>query len=442
MPKNNGENSRLRALLRDAKWTNQNLALAVNSVAAEVGIVLRYDRTTVSHWLSGSKPRSQVVTFVVEAFARRLGRFLSPSDLGMAHEDQGRLPEADESSGMAALHDLLATDLDATRRVWMTELPFRIDWAEMPPWQESPREKPASTHDKVSRGKIVAVNRIASAFAEVDAAFGGGTARGALMAYLATDVLGCRHPHMDRNSERKLLATASLLTTLLAFKCFDNLEHGLTQRYHRVALKLAEESGDLNEHLRVLCGMSVQAGFLGHHAQAARLAHRAIGRADGGVQPDIYIALLGQAAVSYAALAQCRYTAMFLARADRHIEDVVSTRTLDSTRADLAYRAGHALLQLRDYARAERRLQESLRLRTDDERRSRLLATHLLADLHLRQRNLDQACSVWTRFLDEYHYVQSRRVTTAFLAFQRKLHAYRQHPTVRRVLTESERLAG
>jgi hypothetical protein len=54
MPKR-AANTQLTALLHQPPGA-QALASAVNIAGAENGVVLRYDRTSVAHWLSGSRP--------------------------------------------------------------------------------------------------------------------------------------------------------------------------------------------------------------------------------------------------------------------------------------------------------------------------------------------------------------------------------------------------
>ncbi|MEU9008152.1 hypothetical protein AB0D15_41400, partial [Streptomyces sp. NPDC048551] len=77
-------NGRLRTLLTDARWSGQDFARAVNGVAAETGLTLCYDRTSVSHWLSGTRPPAHVVALAAEALTRRTGRRISPADTGLA----------------------------------------------------------------------------------------------------------------------------------------------------------------------------------------------------------------------------------------------------------------------------------------------------------------------------------------------------------------------
>lgn len=82
-------NGRLRTLLNDARWSGQDFARAVNGVAAETGLTLRYDRTSVSHWLSGTRPSAHVVALAAEALSRRTGRRISPADTGLARAAPG-----------------------------------------------------------------------------------------------------------------------------------------------------------------------------------------------------------------------------------------------------------------------------------------------------------------------------------------------------------------
>lgn len=75
-------NTSLRALLDEADWSYGALARAVNAVGAELGMQLRYDRSAVAHWLSGTKPRPAVRKLIAEALSRRLGRATSLPDTG------------------------------------------------------------------------------------------------------------------------------------------------------------------------------------------------------------------------------------------------------------------------------------------------------------------------------------------------------------------------
>lgn len=77
-------NGRLRTLLIEARWSGQDFARAVNGIAAEAGLTLSYDRTSVSHWLAGTRPPAHVVDLAAEALSRRTGRRIAAADTGLA----------------------------------------------------------------------------------------------------------------------------------------------------------------------------------------------------------------------------------------------------------------------------------------------------------------------------------------------------------------------
>ncbi|MEV0674986.1 hypothetical protein AB0I60_00545 [Actinosynnema sp. NPDC050436] len=434
-------NEKLRALIGEARWTNHNFALAVNRVALEVGIVLRYDRTAVSHWLSGSRPRPPVPAFMAQALSRRLGRPVRTADLGVAGDEPAD-PVAEEPSATTNLLRLVTADLDPARRTSLHEQPFRVEWTVAPEWAGGRRPRRAGRHRGAQRGNAEAVRAMQGAFAAADQAFGGGHARLALAAYLATDVTawlpGCTGEH-----RRALLGGVTALAYLSGFMCFDDLHHHLAQRYYRAALRLAAEAGDATAHAVVLRGMSVQAWFLGHYRQAAELADAAVARMGDAATPGTRAVALGQAAVAHAALARRETALSCLSEAQRWVGRVDGGgRPVERTdRADVAHLTGQALALMRAGDRAEAALRDSLRHRPEAERRSRMLTVHLLAALQLREGRLEQSCATWQRFLDDYPRIHSARVDLAFETFQRRLRGHRDNVVVRDALHRAGRLA-
>ncbi len=83
-------NRALRALLEESEWTQAAFARALARLGAEVGIHLRYDRTSVAHWLRGSRPDPRVQHLMAEA----LSRAPRPPDHGggPGHARRPRLP--------------------------------------------------------------------------------------------------------------------------------------------------------------------------------------------------------------------------------------------------------------------------------------------------------------------------------------------------------------
>ncbi|MGP3986665.1 hypothetical protein [Streptomyces sp. 3N207] len=92
-------NRALRALLEETEWTQAAFARALARLGAEVGIHLRYDRTSVAHWLRGSRPDPRVQHLMAEALSRRLGRRVTVADLGMHGARGGHAGAAARSRG-------------------------------------------------------------------------------------------------------------------------------------------------------------------------------------------------------------------------------------------------------------------------------------------------------------------------------------------------------
>jgi transcriptional regulator with XRE-family HTH domain len=111
------QNQRLRDLVVESGLTYEALAKAVRAVAAECGVGIRTNKSAVEHWLCGVTPRGDTSRYLAVALSRRLGRLLTPADLGLA-------------TGIEADNDTigltLGTDpLDALLSMWRFELERR-----------------------------------------------------------------------------------------------------------------------------------------------------------------------------------------------------------------------------------------------------------------------------------------------------------------------------
>ncbi|WP_165984384.1 hypothetical protein [Streptomyces sp. YIM 98790] len=134
-------NDRLRSLLKEADWTQEALARAVNTLGAEIGCPLRYDRTAVAHWLSGTRPRHPVPQLAAEALSRRIGRPVTPEAAGFPVPWREPVGE-DPVTGFAAL---CRSDADAGSRPALQQRPYRVADARAPSPPPVP-EIPAQPH--------------------------------------------------------------------------------------------------------------------------------------------------------------------------------------------------------------------------------------------------------------------------------------------------------
>ncbi|MQS07564.1 regulator [Streptomyces alkaliphilus] len=76
-------NRQLAALIAEAGFSHAGLARRVDQLGLEHGLDLRYDKTSVTRWLRGQRPRGTTPALIAEVFTRRLGRRLSARDLGL-----------------------------------------------------------------------------------------------------------------------------------------------------------------------------------------------------------------------------------------------------------------------------------------------------------------------------------------------------------------------
>lgn len=408
-------NLRLRDVLADAGWTGQQLATAVNAAGAEIGARLSYDRTTVAHWLSGTRPRPPTPELLAEVFSRRLARQVTAAELGLAAEPpgdagsaRGRPRNADISSALIRLHALARPRAALMPAYSLADL-------KVPGWPEAADVSPArrfAGRAVVTVADTDAAEHLARVLAADDAAFGGGHVRRATAAYLAADLAPKLYARMNPATRRRLFTVATQLSYLCGFMCFDDQLHGLSQRYYRTALRLAAENGDQAGYLIALRAMSVQAHFLGHRRDARNLAETAAS----GVRrlgPRRQAFLYGQLAVARAADGDRAGALVSMADAERRLDQATSASQLTGAYhiAALAHQQAAVQNLLGDRRGAVTALDVSIRHRPADERRSRAITLAFLADLQLGTGYLDEAVATWHLFLDDYPHLESGRAT-------------------------------
>lgn len=193
-------NGRLRTLLTDARWSGQDFARAVNGVAAETGLTLRYDRTSVSHWLAGTRPPAHVVALAAEALSRRTGRRVSPADTGLTRppgaavrDRRGRAePRGADVLGPAEHAEALLGEIPV----------YSSGWRPGAAGAAGPMDaaSAASAVGAIGVDHVAAAEAVLPLFRNADMMFGSGLARPALTRYLATAVApGCAPPPRPRS---------------------------------------------------------------------------------------------------------------------------------------------------------------------------------------------------------------------------------------------------
>jgi tetratricopeptide (TPR) repeat protein len=464
MAASNVPNTQLRQVLAEAGWTGQQLASAVNVIAAETGVTVSYDRTAVSHWLAGTRPRGPGPHLIAEALSRALGQAVTPGQIGMAAQ-RGTAPGAgvvlpDGASAHPAMSHpaASASAVDGIVAVLAVLGDAATDRRKLT--AAGPYSPGATTvgvtgdailagneTSKLAHGQVVATTAMTGLFSSADLAFGGGHARVALARYLAYQVGPLLRLPARPRLRRQLLAAATELSYLCGFMFFDDELHGAAQRYYGAALGLAAANGDLPSQAITLRALSVEAGDLGHHRHAVHLAEAAVvtGRGTGPLQRAF---LDGQLAVAYAVAGDRRQALSSLIAAERRL-DRATSRVSEAGyrgaegpraaigayhRASFAHQNAAVLAALGNREEAITALTDSIRHRPYGERRSRAITLARLAELQLTTGHLEAAVASWNDFLDEYPALTSRRVASAFRTMRAAVRPHGRNPSAAALL--------
>lgn len=417
-------NQLLRTLLDQAGWSGARLAREVNALAAEHRLHLSYDRSSVGHWLAGTRPRPPAPELVAEALTRRLGRPVPLGETGLtaasglAGGPVGGTDAATWAEG-AAVNSLEYFGSVSGRLSVGRGGVFSLAALEVPGWDGwrpvsagIPGEGDARLRHVARPPDVASARTLLEVFSRHEAAFGGGQIRDALRLYLATTVAGwLRQPRTPPTVRRELLTVAGQLTYLCAFVHYDSGLPALAQRYYFAGLALSREGGDRIGYGLGARGLSVLALSLGHRRHADRLAQLAVHVGLPQAPPHQRSFLLGQLAVARAHVNDQRDAAAHLVHAERMLERAESGATPVGAfhPGSLGYQRAAIARARGDHRREVVHLQFSLVHRPHGELRSRAISTAALAEAQLDLGHLDAACRTWLSFLAAYPQVDSAR---------------------------------
>ncbi|MEV3853752.1 helix-turn-helix transcriptional regulator [Streptomyces sp. NPDC050095] len=389
MPLTKTPNPSLRALLAEAGWTQQALARAVNLIAAEAGGELRYDRTTVAHWLRGSRPAATIVPLVCEALGRRIGRTVTPEDLGFTDPvrvvRQRARPGPQPSPGQT-LDRLFAVPLNA-----MLYHPRDC----LPPAPPSSWLTPQPPHGTAARAlpgarPVQPASTAVQFFAELLGTQGGAHAPATLRTYLSEVVTG-RLRRLGMATQEEYVEGARLVL-LLGRMYEDQLLHGAAQRCYITARELSVTADDPATWAVAVRMVSTQAQRLGH-LRAAGLSARAAVSAAAAAQHGIQAYTQAQLAVVRAAVGDRAGVQLALSDALvslRH-QGATDEAFVTYSATSFEYQRAEALLALGDVPGAVTALERSLRLRPAQDQCGTALIQARLACALLYAGRVDEA---------------------------------------------------
>ncbi|MEU8042281.1 hypothetical protein [Streptosporangium sp. NPDC049078] len=276
-------NRLLQRLIAEAGFTHKGLARRLNDLGAARGLSgLRYDHSSVLRWIAGQRPRDPVTGLLAEIFALRLGRAVSPEDLGLSAVltplDLGQEFDHTWQEGISTVTALWRGDVERRRFLLDSTFAIGAGSAGAVRWLTLPLEgRPEGQGTRrVGMDDIAAIREVTRSFGELDNRFGGGRVRPAVVKYLDTSVAPLlADGSYAENTGKALASAAAELTRLAGWMAYDLEQHGLAQRYLIQALRLARGAGDHGLGGEILAGMSHQAVYIGQPAHALDLARAA-----------------------------------------------------------------------------------------------------------------------------------------------------------------------
>ncbi|MFJ8143090.1 hypothetical protein [Streptomyces sp. NPDC096013] len=434
-------NPALAALMKSGGVQNAQLARRVNAVGRELGVTLHYDKTSVSHWLSGSVPKPEARPAIAEALSRLLARPVTCSEIGW------ETPPADEHDTVAGVIDLSRADMDPSRRgVLKTGMyaaalavPKFEDIADRTGHTEA-AQAGATVH--IGASDVETVRMMTDKIADILDQVGAGHARPMAAAFLVNSVGTYLHASGTDRVQRDMKAAAADLVYLTGWMAMYENQQGLGQQYYRKALDLAGEAGDHLTFCRTLRGMSLQASHLGHGKKALALADSAAEAAP-AAGPRLVAFLRGQQAAAAAmtgdrstALTRLQETEDALSRADNRRDAVGGY-----DQAAYFFHEAHVRWHLKDPEGSIRALRHSNAVRSPLERQGRLHCLGVIGERQFRMRHVEAACETWGAFLDEHKTLSSARGDEHLKTILKALPAYRSVAVARELEERARQVA-
>ncbi|MBO8191591.1 hypothetical protein ITI46_07775 [Streptomyces oryzae] len=418
-------NIQLSALVAESGLTYEALAKAVCAVAAECGARLRTNKSNVQHWLSGSLPRGDTPRYLAIVLSRRLGRLLTPADLGLpspAQAESDTIGLSLTGDPLDALLPMWRYELD--RRRLLTASAYSVAAAALPlshVQDIAARTAAARTGHTVGMAEVAAVRDMLHAFSEMDERHGGQHGRSALVAYLRDDIAPlCRARFHTDEVRQQMLSAASRGVHLLGWKSYDAGQQGLAQRYYLQSYALAAESGLRGHAEFVMRTMAMQGLKLHRPEHCQGLAETGLNRAKGRVDAQtealfrvVHAHTLAKSGKRRAALAEAEHARTLLTGAPG--DDVPFWALAWGPPAASVYsRTAKVHETIGDHRAAAEHYALAATARPADTY-ARIVALDLVAgaEMHLKRGSIEQACATWHQAIDHMGGVRSVRTRRA-----------------------------
>jgi tetratricopeptide (TPR) repeat protein len=358
----------------------------------------------------------------------------------VTYAEAGLVPPKDRTGPgggdtVESLLDLGRADMDPSRRgvvaagLYAAALPVPL-FAD--PAHAEAQERAGRPTGRIGAGEVETVRTMTDRIADILDELGGGHARPMAAAFLVNTVAPYLRASATEAVHNDMLSAASDLTYLTGWMAMYEREHGLGQKYYVKALKLAGEAGDHVTYCRTLRGMSLQASNLRYGRKALELADSAAEAAPRS-GPRLVAFLRGQQAHASAMVGDRQQAFTRLREAETALSQADSHRDAIGGYDQAAYQfhVAHVLYETRDLPGSIAALKTSLRAQPRQERQGRVHANAVLAQRQFEHGHIEEACTTWNTFLDDYVMLSTARGDEHFDTMRRRIAPYRTSRTAR-----------
>lgn len=421
-----GGNRQLRARLSEAGWSPETFARRIAEYGRRQRVPVSVHEKTPYHWLrDGRCPHDPVPELAAAALSERLGRSVTPADLGWR---RARALTRRADDGLAflwfsggAIRGLEEVASGVQRRGFLALAGTALT-AVAHQWMVLDAQRLAAVLDggrRIDEALVADFERLADVRRRMDDALGGGAMLEAVTADLQVVVRLLKTGTYPEALGRRLYSIAAEFGRLVGWACHEQRAEGAAQRYWLTALRAAHEADDGPVGANIVRFMGEQAREMGNSADALIMLTSAL--ATKGLGPAQQAEISGNIARANGNIGDARAATVHIERSFTLLDSAGREDNppwlywFDQTH--LTSRAGQTLLSLGNATEATGHLQAAVSGRDNDQPRTRVLWMSRLATAQLRAGDADQALATAHEVLDVAASLSSDRIRNALVEF-------------------------
>ncbi|WP_042389688.1 hypothetical protein [Streptacidiphilus melanogenes] len=418
-------NTLLDALLDEAGMSHAGLSSRVNKLGQARGLTLRYDRTAVTRWLRGQRPRGQAPDLICDVLGARLQRRLTHDDIGM-----GKPGSAVPPSGLSGFVER-ATALwrsDQQQRPDVQAASAIVGTAAIVPvweWENPPDDVDVSRlgTPRVGATDVEMLRAARTRYETMYRAAGGVATKGRVVGFLTGHTAPLLRGSYSDGVGRELYRASGGLAAIAGICAYDSDAQGLAQRYFHHALRLAKASGDRAFGGYVIALLVNQAVFLKDYRQAVAFAEAGLRTAGSYISPALATDLNAMQAKAFARMGDVAGAHRAMERAEQAAarigtrEEPPETGYVQPGLVEAQF--AEALISMEDWRPAQTYAEEAARTQAHPRGRVHRLAT--LTTVDLGRRDGEQAAAHAVEALEAAAGMESQRLRDRFVALRLKL---------------------